>query len=293
MQIAPKTNRGTGIASQLGILLALFLLTFILVSIIQYILNQFNLDDRTELLICSGIQAILVFSVPSVIEASCESNKPFELLRATKQIELSVFLGILLIYFVGLPFLNQCIYYNEQFHFPESFRGIEDLFRKWEETNAQLTDILLSGNTVTDLIIEVIVIGVITGLSEELFFRAGLQRIFGHVMPTQISIWVTAVIFSAMHFQFFGFIPRLLLGAFFGYLYNWTGSIWASVLAHALNNSIVVITSWLVFHNYSNSNFDSLGITENGFPLIASISGAITIFVLAKYHKHIFKPIQK
>lgn len=59
-------------------------------------------------------------------------------------------------------------------------------------------------------------------------------------------MWATAFIFSAVHLQFFGFFPRLLMGAFFGYMVLWTGSIWASVFAHALNNSLVVINYWML-----------------------------------------------
>lgn len=282
-----STNR-PGIMGQLGILLAVFLLAYILVSALQSVLSQFDLDVRAILFICTFAQSLLVFALPSIIEAYFESFKPFRTLGLSKSVSLTSILGIFLIYILGFPFLNQCIYYNNQMHFPESLHNIENLLRSWENASAEITNIILCGNTVIDLIIEVLIIGIITGISEELFFRAGMQRIFGHILPKHASIWVTAVIFSAMHFQFFGFIPRVLLGAYFGYLYYWTGSIWSSSIAHALNNSLVVITNWLVINHYINTDFDSWGVSETGIPFIAIFSGLVSVIILTKFNRQLF-----
>ncbi|MCM1441716.1 MAG: CPBP family intramembrane metalloprotease [Roseburia sp.] len=273
---------------QLCILLAMFLLAYILVSALQSVLSQFGLDVRDVLLICTFAQSALVFALPSIIEAYFESFKPFQTLGLSKKLSSISLCGIFLIYILGFPFLNQCIYYNNQMHFPESLQNVENILRSWENASTEITNIILSGNTIIDLIIEVLIIGVITGISEELFFRAGVQRIFGRVMPQHVSIWVTALIFSAMHFQFFGFIPRVLLGAYFGYLYYWTGSIWSSGIAHALNNSLVVVAKWLIINHYINTDFDSWGVSETGIPFIAIFSGLVSVLILSKYNRQLF-----
>jgi membrane protease YdiL (CAAX protease family) len=86
-----------------------------------------------------------------------------------------------------------------------------------------------------------LVISLIAGLSEEFFFRKMLQpRIISLTGNHHAGIWITAFIFSAIHLQFFGLIPRMALGALFGYYFCWTGNIWLPVLAHALNNALTL-----------------------------------------------------
>jgi membrane protease YdiL (CAAX protease family) len=90
-----------------------------------------------------------------------------------------------------------------------------------------------------------------------------------------------------MHFQFFGFIPRMLLGALFGYLYYWTGSLWVSAFAHALNNSMAVITAWLDNNGYMSCDLDSIGVATGSFPYMALISLMVTVLLLVN-HKRLF-----
>ena len=58
---------------------------------------------------------------------------------------------------------------------------------------------------------------------------------------SHLGIWITAILFSALHLQFFGFLPRMLLGALFGYLFQWTGNLWLPIVAHFINNAVGVI----------------------------------------------------
>jgi hypothetical protein len=77
-------------------------------------------------------------------------------------------------------------------------------------------------------------------------FRGVIQTIFVRwTKNTHAAVWITAILFSAFHMEFFGFLPRLLLGVFFGYFVAWSGSIWTGVWAHFLNNSTVVIITYL------------------------------------------------
>ena len=133
---------------------------------------------------------------------------------------------------------------------PDALSGLEKSLKALEDSNKEQINILLGEPTIGSLIMSVLIIGLLTGLGEELFFRGTLQNIFRtRPMNPHSAIWITAIIFSALHFQFYGFIPRVLLGAFFGYLILWSGSIWLPIFAHALNNSLVVITSWISSRN--------------------------------------------
>ena len=108
-------------------------------------------------------------------------------------------------------------------------------------------------------------------------------------MKAHIAIWTTAIIFSAMHFQFYGFIPRVLLGAFFGYLAFWSGSLWLPIFAHALNNSLVVLSTWLVKRNAINIDINKIGTeyTSDSFIFIAIsvIATTLGIVILYRHYK--------
>ena len=117
-----------------------------------------------------------------------------------------------------------------------------------EEQAATQTEKLLIANTFGALLFNIFIMAVIPGLGEEFFFRGTLQRIISDAKGAVWAIWVTAFIFSAVHMQFYGFIPRLLLGAFFGYLLVWSGNIWLPIVAHFVYNAITV-----VFHYLSNN----------------------------------------
>ena len=131
-----------------------------------------------------------------------------------------------------------------------------------------------------DLIIMILIVGVLTGIGEEFVFRGVLQRLFlDKFRNPHIAVWITAVIFSAVHFQFYGFVPRMLLGAFFGYLLVWSGNIWLPIIAHALNNSFSVAGAYIQQRAGEESFIDTLGTTGEDIAWV--VGGVIlTIFTI-------------
>lgn len=106
----------------------------------------------------------------------------------------------------------------------------------------QLTDQLLASDRIDILLANLLVVAVIAALTEELFFRGALQRILGKALSNPHAIiWTAAALFSAFHMQFYGFLPRMILGAYFGYLLLWSRSIWLPVFAHFINNATAVV----------------------------------------------------
>jgi hypothetical protein len=136
-----------------------------------------------------------------------------------------------------------------------------------------------------DLVLNLFVLAVIPALGEELLFRGLLQKMFNELFKNKhIAILVTAAIFSAIHMQFYGFIPRMLLGALFGYLLVWSGSIWVPVLAHFFNNAMVVIFSYLSSKSLLPFDENTIG-TENNHMILLIVSSAIVgglLFLLSK-----------
>lgn len=245
--------------------------------------------SRNFYLLTSVFQNLIGFAGTAFVTALFMSVKPMTMLGLNRVCRWRNLLGIILVFAVGLPFLNQTVWWNEQLHFPSFMTGIEQTIRSWEESALSATGTMLSGNSVGDLLINILIIGVVTGFCEELVFRGTFQRVIGSGgLGPHAAIWITAILFSALHFQFFGFLPRLLLGAFFGYLLYWTGSVWVSAMAHALNNSITVTISWLIANGMAAQSLDTVGVTKSGFPAIACVSLALVMCVLFGMRSYLF-----
>lgn len=190
-------------------------------------------------------QDLFVFILPPVITALVVSVTPARLLAVDRGVDSKLFLLACVTFICAAPALESIVRWNNEISLPEALSSVEEWMRSMEDAAARQVEILLGGDNVASLIVNVLIVGVMAGLSEELFFRGGLQRLMmtSRVNP-HVAIWVTAFIFSAFHMQFFGFFPRMILGAFFGYLLYWSGSLWLPVSIHILNNTIVVVTRW-------------------------------------------------
>lgn len=192
------------------------------------------------------LQDILMLVVPAVLTAVLVTRRPAELLRINSFPRLQPLLLGLLTLVVATPLMEWLVAWNENFTFPESLRWLEDALRSMEDRAGDSVEFLLGPHTIGNLVMSLLLVGVLTGFSEELFFRGALQRLLASTrMNRHVAVWVAALIFSAVHMQFFGFVPRLLLGAFFGYLLIWSGSVWLPMLAHMLNNSLYIITRYV------------------------------------------------
>lgn len=292
----------TGFASllaRLGVLFSLFFIMMIALSMGVILINKIECDERTKGLIIASLQCVLVFIIPALIYARISSRSPIQEVGMDCSPKGKQIFWVVLLFIIGLPALNQIIFWNESISFPPSLSGVEATFRRLEEQAQKSTEILLSATSIGGLISGILIIGVLTGFSEELFFRGALQRgIVASGVNPHCAIWFSAFIFSFMHFQFFGFLPRLLLGAFFGYLLYWSGSIWLSAFAHALNNSLVVLTAWLIKNDFLSIEIEKIGVCESGFPWIAIISIIIFLLLIIKGKNSMFrtpsnKPLSK
>lgn len=134
------------------------------------------------------------------------------------------------------------MYWNSHLVLPEFLSGVEQWMRDMETQLMELTQFLTDFQSIPELLAGILVIGVFAGVGEELFFRGLIQpKMQGYLQSPHWGIWVTAIIFSAIHVQFYGFLPRLFLGALFGYLYHYTGSLFYPILGHFLNNALTLL----------------------------------------------------
>ncbi|MDE6753857.1 MAG: CPBP family intramembrane metalloprotease [Muribaculaceae bacterium] len=270
------------------ILFSSFFVALLIASGVAYAVSNIDsISERTGYLISSAVQCIVAFCLPAWFTAKFCSNYPSKWLYLDEFPSFMSLSGVIMLYLLALPAMNWLIEWNENIHLPEILKGLEATLRNWEETNGNVAQTILSVKSPLAVLAAVGVVGVLTGFSEELFFRGALQGILIRcAIPTALAVWGTAVIFSALHFQFFGFIPRLLMGALFGYLLVWSKSLWLPIFAHALNNSIVVIVASFPESAAHNVSIDNIGVAQNGmFPWLAMSSAAATIIFLYFFRK--------
>lgn len=281
----------TSTAMRLVVLFTLFFFLILISGGIGSFLGMVSgIPLRVVYLLSSVVQCLLAFCLPAWLTAKFSVNKPWNFLGLSEKISIRPFLGVIIVYCLALPCMNQIILWNESLHFPSWGAGFEATLRELEDANSKVAETMLEMNNIWQVLVTVGVVGILTGFSEEMFFRGALQRIFTQSGACKwIAVWGAAVIFSAMHFQFFGFVPRILMGVFFGYLFIWSGSLWPAVFAHALNNTLVVLGVWWSEETV-DSKIDNIGIMADGsFPWVPLTSCIATILFLWKCRNYFFK----
>ncbi len=236
------------------------------------------------------IQCIFLFFLTAVISAGLFSPHPFKYLQMDKRPSLGAILGVIVCMIAVIPFMNLIIDWNQSLKLPESFSAIETWIREKEAAAQSITDQLLDMQSLGNLLLIVVVVGILTGIGEESLFRGLLQRLLWEKTKNHhVAIWVGAIIFSAVHFQFFGFVPRMLLGAFFGYLLVWSGNIWLPITAHFFNNSMTVVFHYIEDKGYDLSYFEEVGTTGNGSLYMAIFSLILFILCSGILYKYVKK----
>lgn len=197
------------------------------------------------MMVMQGVASIFSFLVFPFLAWSLIRKKRFGYFNTQPFFWFSIPLVII----VMLTFLvadSAIIQWNQELHLPEALKSFEDWARATEDDLARVTKLLTQFHTVGDFLIGFAVVAVVAGVAEELLFRGIIQsELYRGTNNIHIAIWVSAFLFSAIHFQFFGFVPRMLLGALFGYLYYWSGNIFVPMFAHIVNNGFLVIMIYL------------------------------------------------
>ncbi|WP_345233701.1 CPBP family intramembrane glutamic endopeptidase [Olivibacter ginsenosidimutans] len=152
---------------------------------------------------------------------------------------------VVLLMFVYAPFFEWTIVLNEQLKLPDALHGVEQWMRAKEDQTGVITNALLSRPSIGAFITNLFMVGILAAVGEEFIFRGCLQQILINWLgKPHLAIWLTAIVFSAIHIQFFGFLPRMLIGALCGYLYFYGRRIWLPILAHFINNATAIVIAF-------------------------------------------------
>jgi len=200
-----------------------------------------------------------------------------------KRPQWSIVLLIFILMICSSPLMEVIGLANQKMVLPRFLKFVELWMRDKENEAMKMTILLLKIDHIGDFFINIFIIALLPAIGEELFFRGALQRSFSRMFSNpHVAIWVTAFIFSAIHLQFFGFFPRMFLGAAFGYIYLWTGSLWYTMFAHFLNNGFAVCQAWyLQVHHIPLDNADN----SSNFPWYGYVISLILSIFLFKYLK--------
>ena len=231
------------------------------------------------------VNQVGVFIVPAYLFVILTDNNFHRYLKLDNGFRgYSIIFGFIVLV-VSLPFINWLVLVNNDVHLPPFLSGVERWMRNSEDSARKLTDAFLSTGEWSGLLLNLMMIAGLAAIGEELIFRGILVRLFGEwTRNVHLSVFFPALLFSALHLQFYGFFGRLVLGMILGYIFIWSGSLWVPVLVHFLNNAMAVILSFLDQRGIINTDLESFGSSQN----IIVIAGSfiLMIFTMSMIYLH-------
>jgi membrane protease YdiL (CAAX protease family) len=227
-------------------------------------------------------QQLLLFIFPAVLLMVVINPDQKQRFPYFKVPSFSDALLVVLLAFCIFPVTSYTSLINSQIHFPQWLSGMEDWMIKKEESAGRVFNMITSHKSFSTMLGNILIIAVLPAVGEEMIFRGVLQKILARVVRSEnLAIWVTAFIFSSLHLQFFGFLPRFILGLVFGYLFYWSGTLWLPILAHFVNNAVSVAGEY--FHSGDLSE-----VTDAGFwqIMVGMIFPMFAIFLIMLYFRN-------
>ena len=215
-------------------------------TILDKAVNTLRPNDAGFMRYLLIMQDITLFIVPSIIIMILLRPENSERLTEAKVPGITEIGLVIILAFCIFPITSFTGQINSAIRLPEGLKGLETWITEKEEKADNLIEMIITSRTFWSMMLNLATIAILPAIGEELIFRGVFQKILGRLFRSDhIAIWVTAIIFSAIHFQFYGFIPRLILGLVFGYLFLWSGTLWLPVIAHFVNNAFPVILAYI------------------------------------------------
>ncbi len=269
------------IATFVGVLI--MMLTFDNVSL-SYLLSDQIINNVNALKMLQMFSTIGVFILPACLYAYLNSSQRlFKALSLDVKINPRHILLAFLITLLAIPCISKLAEWNQTISLPDFLQGLETWMTEAEKKAEQMLKLFMVMPTWQDLAINLLMVGVLPAIGEELLFRGIMQPLFGKWLKNMhLGIWIAALIFSAFHMQFYGFFPRMLLGVLFGYFFYWSGSLLIPIIIHFLFNSSQVIMTYLHQHHYIEIDIDKV---DSGSITLTFITAGLS--ALAMYYMYL------
>lgn len=270
--------------SLIGIVLAYPFVDGNVLSRIQHMGQMNHSGDLSLMRYFQFISQFGFFILPALLTAFLIQKNVFQYLSLDKApILLHSIIGLLIIVAAN-PFSEWLIYQNNLIQLPESLSAIEEWMRNAESKAADMTNTFLEMESLSDYVINIIMIGIFAAIGEELLLRGILQPLFIKIFKNaHIGIWIAAFLFSFIHFQFYGFFARLFMGAILGYLFVYTKNLWVPIIIHFFNNAAAVTYVYITKTPLNSTNLDQIEKSEyGGIYAILSLSIVILGMLILK-----------
>jgi len=270
-----------------GLLIGKFYLDTDLVSLAEMLSNPTEGKIIAFTKFYQFINQVGVFILPVLLYTYLVSNSSFEYLRINKSpLTISILIASIVVFTV-LPFLNYISQINMEMSFPHSLAWLEEWMMEKEFQAKIITEAFLKTNTISGLLINIFIIALVPAIGEELLFRGVMLRLFKDIFTNvHIAVFVSAVIFSLFHLQFFGFLPRVFLGMILGYLFVYTRNLWVPIVFHFVNNAASVIVYYLYENKYISTSIDDFGSTNSIVYIIGSLLISAWLIIIIRQREN-------
>jgi hypothetical protein len=260
-------------------LMALLVCTLIGGGVTLFLAVGNNID---MLKLGQAISSALMFIAPPLILYAFTRNQPMREIGFRKPNSAWMLLIGVALMFVSLPLTNLLTSWNEKMDFGSAFESLEAMLKQMEDAAGDLTERMLQVDTVWGLLGNLLVIALIPAIGEELTFRGMLQQALHRgCKNAHLAVWLSGFIFSFIHFQFYGFLPRMFLGIILGYMFYYSGSLWTSILMHFVNNGSAVVVAYLEHKGLTDVDYEHFGETSNVWLLLLSLVVTVGLIVLS------------
>jgi len=253
----------------LGFLIALPIFGISFPELLKAITQSTNPEYISIIKYFQAVSQFGLFILPVIIFALLVSRNMMDYLQINHRTKILSIVISILIMVVSIPLINWLADLNSKMQLPASLAGIENWMKESEDAAAKITEAFLNVSTIFGLLSNLFIIALLAAIGEEFFFRGILQKLFyDWTKNIHVAVFLSAILFGAFHLQFYGFIPRVLLGALFGYLLYWSGSLWLPIMAHFTNNALAVIMDFLERKKQINFDADKIGTEDNAVLLV-------------------------
>lgn len=194
--------------------------------------------------------------------------------------------GLAFLATVSFMFVNSwLVEWNSNISFPESLSALEEFMKQLEEAAAEATEKLTTFDHFGYFLLAFVVVAVLPGIGEELLFRGVLQNtLHRYTGNKHVAIWVTAFLFAAIHFQFYGLAPRTMLGVLFGYLYVWSGNLRLAIVSHITNNGLALCIAYYAQLTDMDFDIDDPSSMDDWISLVALVVTLALLFVFRNHY---------